>query len=337
MEKLIIALVTTFRKLRPYFQAHTVEVPTEYPMKQILHKPETSRRLIKWTIEFSEFDIRYKPRTVIKGQILADFIMEFTPTASTEATQLTLDLPIWRLSVDGAANAQGSGASLILTSPDGIDVEYALRFSFQASNNEAEYEAVIAGLNLAHSMEANQLEVSSDSQLVVKQIEDLYEAREEKMILYLKKVRELLRKFIRVQVKHVPRTENFRVDALAKLATASQEDLGRLIPIEHLLEPSVSLDNGEVSPMMSEPSWMDPIWDYLVDGTLPSNPKEASKLRARLASFTVHQGTLYKRGFSMPILKCVGKEDANYILREVHEGICDNHIEVRTLVGKTLR
>ena len=123
--------------------------------------------------------------------------------------------------MDGAANAQGSGAGLILTSPDRIDVEYALRFGFQASNNEAEYEAVIAGLNLAHSMEADQLEVSSDSQLVVKQIEDSYEAKGEKMILYLKKVRELLKKFIRVQVKYVPRTENSRADALAKLATTS--------------------------------------------------------------------------------------------------------------------
>ena len=90
--------------------------------------------------------------------------------------------------MDGAANAQGSGAGLILTSPDGIDMEYALQFCFQASNNEAEYEAVIVGLNLAHSMEADQLEVISDSQLVVKQIEDSYEARGEKMILYLKKV-----------------------------------------------------------------------------------------------------------------------------------------------------
>ena len=122
MEKLILALVTTSRKLRPYFQAHTVEVPTEYPMKQILHKPETSGRLIKWAIELSEFDIRYKPRTMVKGQILADFIIEFTPTESTEATQLAPDLPIWRLSVDGAANAQGSDAGLILTSPDGIDM-----------------------------------------------------------------------------------------------------------------------------------------------------------------------------------------------------------------------
>ena len=121
----------------------------------------------------------------------------------------------------------------------------------------------------------------------------------------------MLKKFIRVQVKHVPRAENSRADALAKLATASQEDLGRLIPIEHLQEPLVNIDNGEVSTVMSEPSWMDPIWDYLVEGTLPSDPKEASKLRARSARFTIHRGTLYKRGFSTPILKCVGKEDAN--------------------------
>ena len=105
MEKLILALVTTSRKLRPYFQAHTVEVPTEYPMKQILRKPETSRRLIKWAIELSEFDIRYKSRTTVKGQILAYFIMELTPAQSMEATQLAPDLPIWRLSVDGATNA----------------------------------------------------------------------------------------------------------------------------------------------------------------------------------------------------------------------------------------
>ena len=86
MEKLILALVTTSRKLRPYFQAHTIEVPTEYPMKQILHRLETSRRLTKWVIELSEFNIRYKPRTAVKGHILTDFIMEFTPVESTEAT-----------------------------------------------------------------------------------------------------------------------------------------------------------------------------------------------------------------------------------------------------------
>ena len=99
-------------------------------MKQILHKPETSGRLVKWVIELSEFDIRYKPRTEIKEQVLADFIMEFTSTEPTETTKLASDLPIWRLSVDGAANAQESGAWLILTSPDGIDMEYTRRFGF---------------------------------------------------------------------------------------------------------------------------------------------------------------------------------------------------------------
>ena len=247
-----------------------------------------------------------------------------TRAQPTKTTQLAPDLLIWRLSVNGAANSQGSGAGLILTSPDRINVEHALRFGFQASNNEVEYEVVIAGLNLAHSMEADQLEICSDSQLVVRQIEDSYEARCEKMILYLKKVRELFKKFIRVQVRHVLRAENLRADALAKLAIASREDLDRLVPIEHLQEPSVNVNNEEVSPVMSEPSWIDPIWDYLVDRILPSDPKEASKLRTRSARFTIHRGTLYKRGFSTPILKCVGKEDTNYVLREVHEGIYGN-------------
>ena len=98
MEKLILALVTTTKRLRPYFQAHIIEVPTEHPMRQILHKPETSGRLIKWAIELSEFDIRYKLRTAVKGQVLADFIMEFTlsntPAQPTETTQLAPNLPI---------------------------------------------------------------------------------------------------------------------------------------------------------------------------------------------------------------------------------------------------
>ena len=167
MKKLILTLVTISIRLQQYFQAHTIEIPTEHPMIQILHKLETSGRLIKWAIELSEFDIKYKTRTTAKGQVLEDFIMEFTLSNTLaqpiETTQLVPDLPIWRLSVDRAANSQGSGAGLILISPDRIDMEYAHRFGFQAFNNEAEYEAVIAGLNLAHSMEADQLEICSDS------------------------------------------------------------------------------------------------------------------------------------------------------------------------------
>ena len=202
---------------------------------------------MKWAIEMSELDIRYKRKTAIKGQVLADFVMEFTSAEPVKNTQTMTDLLIWKLSVDRASNAQGSGAGLILTSSEGIDIEYALRFGFQASNNEAEYEAVIAGLNLAHSLEVDQLEVCSDSQLVVRQIEDTYEAKSGRMILYLQKVRDLLKKFVLVQVKHVPRAKNSRADSLAKLATTSQEDLSSSTPVEYLAEPSIDLCDVEVA------------------------------------------------------------------------------------------
>ena len=103
------------------------------------------------------------------------------------------------------------------------------------------------------------------------------------------------------------------------------------------MEPSIYVNNDEVLPVMTAPSWMDPIWDYLLNGILPSDPKEASKLRAMSAKFSLLRGTLYKRGFSTPLLKFIGEEDANYVLREVHEGICGNHIRARAFAGKALR
>ena len=94
--------------------------------------------------------------------------------------------------------------------------------------------------------------------------------------------------------------KNSWADALAKLATASQEDLDRRIPVEHLVEPSVSINNNEVLLVMTTPSLMDPIWDYMLNGILRSDPKEASKLRARSARFALLWRTLYKQGFSHP-------------------------------------
>ena len=82
---------------------------------------------------------------------------------------------------------------------------------------------------------------------------------------------------------------------------------------------------------------MDPIWDYLIEGLLLNDPNEASKLRSRFSRFIIHRGTLYKRGFFTPILKCIAREDANYVLKEVYEGVCGNHIGARALAGKVLK
>lgn len=105
------------------------------------------------------------------------------------------------------------------------------------------------------------------------------------MIIYLRKVQELMKKFVRVKIRHIPRAENSRTNALARLATASQESLDRLILVEHLTEPSVCIEDEEILPVEDQPSWMDPIMGYLQNGTLPVDPKEAAKLRTRSARF----------------------------------------------------
>ncbi|KAL5555160.1 hypothetical protein UlMin_037396 [Ulmus minor] len=117
VEKLALALMIAARKLRPYFQAHTIIVPTKFPLKQILQKPDTSGRLAKWSIELGEFDILFKPRTTIKGQALADFIAEFTyqPTNLELAKELVPSpSSLWHLYVDGSSTDNCSGAGVIL-------------------------------------------------------------------------------------------------------------------------------------------------------------------------------------------------------------------------------
>ena len=152
VEKAVLALVIAARKLRPYFHAHTIEVLSDLPLHSLLHRPTVSGRLTKWVIELSEFDIDYRPRPAIKAQVLADFITE---TSFRENPEELLPEGAWTLHTDGAVNAEGCGAGIVLTSPAGEKYEHSISLSFEVTNNEAEYEALIAGLELAlaHSVE----------------------------------------------------------------------------------------------------------------------------------------------------------------------------------------
>ncbi|CAL2247795.1 unnamed protein product [Prunus armeniaca] len=141
LEQLALALVVSARRLCPYFQAHGITVLTNQPLRQVHQKPETSGRLVKWAIELGEFDIQFKPRPAEKGQAVADFIFELTPPALSEPSspsaiplapekvdteRFNTSVPLWILHVDGSANQQGCGAELVLTTPDGNKIEYAL-------------------------------------------------------------------------------------------------------------------------------------------------------------------------------------------------------------------
>ncbi|KAL2505263.1 Ribonuclease H [Abeliophyllum distichum] len=192
MKKLALSLIIASRKLRPYFQLHSIEVLTNLLLRQILQKPDTSGRLMKWSVELSQFDISYKPRSSIKGQALADFMAEFTHILEGSLDARPEELPTWKLYVDGSSSEIGARAGILLISPDGHNLNCVLRLEFRASNNAVEYEAILAGLRLAQEMKARKLQIHSDSQLVVSQINGTFATREQSMVAYLKKAKDLL-------------------------------------------------------------------------------------------------------------------------------------------------
>ncbi|KAI3470100.1 hypothetical protein Pfo_026763 [Paulownia fortunei] len=286
IEKLALALITATRKLRPYFQSHPVVVLTNHPLKQVLSNPETSGRLVKWVIKLNEHGIEFRPRPVIKAQVLVDFEVEMT------ADEIINSLFAWTLYVDGSSTSTGSGAGIAIKSPQGDKFEYALKFEFLTSNDEAEYEALLAGFKLAFAAGARKLTIYSDSQLVVNQVRGEYEGRDEKMIKYLSLTHDMLAKLEEYKIKRIPRTDNTIVDQLAKLASSMANN----------------------------------IVQYLTMGELSDNPVDARKLKTRAARFLIIDGELYKRGFSQPYLKCFTLTKANYVFHEIYEGIYGNHL-----------
>ncbi|GMH23142.1 hypothetical protein Nepgr_024985 [Nepenthes gracilis] len=193
-------------------QESDTQQPVYYPLKGILQKPDVLGRLVKWAIELGEFDIEFKPKPTIKAQALADFIVETTTPIQeeppTENTEQPDEVPKWTLHVDGLSTDSGSGARVVLTTPDGSEVKYSLKLDFSATNNVAEYETLLAGLRLAKQCSAKRLVVYSDSELIVNQINGGFEANNPHLTKYLAKAKKVVRGFHKLTLVHVPRTEN---------------------------------------------------------------------------------------------------------------------------------
>ncbi|GJV47560.1 reverse transcriptase domain-containing protein [Tanacetum coccineum] len=339
MEKLVLALVHASKRLKRYFQAHPIIVITDQPIQQVLSRPEVAGRLQKWSIELGEYAIHYRPRVSVKGQILADFIVERPEEESPDTLmEEEEELPEpWILFTDGSSCTDGSGAGLILTNPEGMEFTYALRFRFDATNNEAEYEALIAGLKIAEQMGVKNLQANVDSRLVANQVNGTYVAKEIDMVRYLEKVKTLTSSFKAFSIKQVPRSENKKADALSKIASTSFAHLSKQVLVEELKEKSISAV--EVLAVVEEEgdTWMTPIFKYLMDGTLPIEEKKARAVKRKSWRFSIINGTLYKKSFLGPWLRCVGPLQANYVLREIHEGSCSMHAGTRSVMAKALR
>ncbi|KAL0412175.1 UNVERIFIED_CONTAM: Ribonuclease HI [Sesamum latifolium] len=331
IKKMALALVVTARKLRPYFLSYPVGVRTNTPLKQVLGKPETSGQLIKWAIELSDYDISYLPRTTIKAQALADFVSEMTGMVQEEVSEKKP----WLLHVDGSSTMQGSGAGVVLTSPQGDDVEFAIKFEFKALNNEAKYEALVLGMRMAQDVGAQHLLAYSDSQLIVKQVNGEYEAKEESMVKYLQQIEELKIKFKSFQLQQIPKEENIKADSLSKLANALVDCKTRRITVQHLPQPRIPLDIQPISSNNND--WRTPIVRWIDEGHLPEDRWEATKIKARAVRFLIQEGVLYKKSFTHPLLRCLAQEEGLHVLKEIHDSCCGSHIGTWALANKALR
>ena len=319
MEKLAFALVAAAGKLKSYFQAHTVNVLTDKPLRRAMSNPEAAGRLALWAIELSEFDIKYHLRTAIKGQIVTDFIAKFTYDEDKGAEESLH----WSIYTDGSSNRRAEGgAGIVLLSPEGDKVECMVRLDFPTTNNEAEYEALVPGLDLVKAAEATSVVIHCESQVVANQVNGDYECKGERMKRYLDQVKARIND-PEAKIIQIPREENEHANRLAKVTSAEH----MIIPgnVLSFVQLSPLIDSDDMQEIGSESNWTTPIVSYLKNGVLPDGKEVARKLKVQVARFILINDVLYKRGFSSPYLRCLGTEEPDYVMREIDEGICGNH------------
>ena len=167
IEKIAFALIVGSRKLRQYFQANPILVLMDQPIKKSMNRPKVAGRMVQWAIELSQFDIEYHPRTAIKAQALADFIVEFT---LPNKDSLTNEVERWTIQTDGSSAQRRGGVGVVITTPDEEMLKYGVQLKFLATNNEAEYEGILMGLRLGKALGAKNLLVQNDSRLMIGQI-----------------------------------------------------------------------------------------------------------------------------------------------------------------------
>ena len=203
--------------------------------------------------------------------------------------------------MDGASNQKGSGVGLVLMSPEKVVIEKSLRLDFSATNNEAEYEALLEGMAIVQRMGGKSIKLFSNSRLVVGQVRGEFEEKDERMQGYLSQVKFLQLKFDSFDLLHVPRSGNAHADSLAMRATSSAQHLPRVILVEDLYKPTETRETAQIHQIRVGPSWMDSIIRFLREDILPEERMKADKIRRKATSYWLSEDyKLYKRSFSGP-------------------------------------
>ncbi|XP_070667455.1 uncharacterized protein [Malus domestica] len=237
-----LALVSAIQKLRHYMHAYTIHLVAKAdPVKYVMSKPVLTGRLAKWALLLNQYEIIYVPAKAVKGQALADFLADHPISADWKISDDLPDeevfyidiFPTWTMFFDGSARADGAGAGVVFMSPQSHILPYSFQLSELCSNNVAEYQAMIIGLQMAINMGIIALEIFGDSKLIINQLLTEYEVRKDDLIPYFRLATQLLQEFETVTLEHVPRKENQMADALANLASSMTlgEDEAADVPV----------------------------------------------------------------------------------------------------------
>jgi ribonuclease HI/transposase InsO family protein len=318
--------------------------------------------------------LSFAPRKAIKSQVLADFLAEWT---DTQLPTTPIQPELWTMYFDGSLMKIGAGAGLLFVSPLGKHLRYVISLHFPASNNVAEYEALVNGLRIAIELRVRCLDARGDSQLVISQVMKNSHYRDRRMEAYCDEVRRLEDKFYGLELNHIARWYNETADELAKIASRRM-----MVPLDvfsrDLHQPSVKIDDApepeeasaqpevpsakpeipsaepevpltikeeallveeEQNGVTPDPNWQTPYLEYLLRGELPLDKTKARRLARRAKSFVLlgDEKELYHRSPSGILQRCISIAQGQELLREIHSGACGHHAAPRALVGNAFR
>src|ERR1043165_5017074 len=282
-------------------------------------------KMARWVSTLAAYDLKFVQRKALKGGAIADQLAEF-PVEDEVRDQgfpkkeiLGIENSVWEMYFDGASNHHGNGIGVVFITPCGEHIPFSVKLDFQCTNNEAEYEACINGLEAALELGIKKLKVFGDSILIVPQAVRKLKIREERLVPYLECLHEVANQFGELSFEYLPRAKNQFADALATLASMVDIQEERIIqPLNIRLQKQPA----HILNLVNDKPWFWDILKYLRDTEYLEGSTKADQrtLRQLATGYLLLGGILYKRSWNGMHLRCVDELEAQDLMETVHGG-----------------
>ncbi|XP_059669137.1 uncharacterized protein LOC132314276 [Cornus florida] len=350
IKKLCLALYFIAIKLRVYMMPVLVYIVCQTDLiKYMLSRSLITGRIGKWALALMEFNLAYVPQKAIKGRALADFLAnhpspEIESQVFDELDSASIFMTPWILMFDGSSTSEGSGASIVIISPTGNQTSLSFFLDFRCSNNQAEYEALIIGLEILLEMAVRGVHIVGDSSLVINQISEDFRCLNWQLRPFHSLAAQLVNQFHSVTLEYRPRAMNKMANDLAQIASGVRVPSGmkeRIMKITCRCLPSAETRNQVMEKVfatdvaeLDDDDWRIPYILFLQHPT----PEVDRRIKRSAVDYVLMDRDLYRRSADNGLLfQCISQFEGLKIMAEVHEGICGAHqagIKMRWLIHR---